>query len=69
MAVHPLPGSDGHWSQVDGPDTDEDLRRFAARADAEEAVRRFGQEAWLQLRPEDSCHLGGLLVDVAERSD
>ena len=45
MAAHPSPGSDGHWSQVDGPDTDEDLRRFAARADAEEAVRRPGQEA------------------------
>jgi hypothetical protein len=50
-------------------DSDSDLRRFAARAEAEEAVRRIGQEAWLRLRTEESGHLGGLLVDLAERSD
>ena len=50
-------------------DSDDDLRRFAARAEAEEAVRRIGQEAWLRLRTEESGHLGGLLVDLAERSD
>jgi len=43
-----------------GTDSDDDLRRFAARAEAEEAVRRIGQEAWLRLRTEESGHLGGL---------
>ena len=69
MVAHPLPGSDGHRSPVDGPGTDEDLRRFAALADAEEAVRRLGQEAWLQIRTEESGLQAGLLVDLAERSD
>ena len=35
-----------------GTDSDDDLRRFAARAEAEEAVRRIGQKAWLRLRTE-----------------
>ena len=66
-----MPESDGHRSPVAGPGTgtDEDLRRFAALADAEEAVRRLGQEAWLQIRTEESGLQAGLLVDLAERSD
>ena len=69
MVVPSSPPPEGPASVPDRIDSDDDLRLFAARADAEEAVRRIGQEAWLRLRTEESGHLGGLLVDLAERSD
>jgi len=45
------------------------FRRFAAEVDAEEAVRRLGQEAWQRLQAEEAAHFDGLLLDLAERSD
>ena len=48
---------------------DHALRRFAAEVDAEEAVRRLGQEAWHRLRTEEAAHFDGLLLDLAERAE
>ena len=53
-----------------GATTDEGaFRRFAAEVDAEEAVRRLGQEAWQRLQAEEAAHFDGLLLDLAERSE